>query len=888
MRRKVSPTDSTSYSNIDDEINNLDDAIHAMLNPGAKVSRPTRIVNPIPAPVALTQRPAPTVAFQGGADSQVPVFVSPQISVKPLPITDDELVDSESAIKALEAILAKQKNDQEIKKLSENEKAVAVNIQKIFTELAGQIEEFKQRFQQATEKLWSEEDRNALLEEKVEALEEEKITLIEANHRAREDAKNGKIFYPVATNSNANNMSKDQRGDEIRRALLFDDYEENGVLTLDDLYGNGPGGFASAVWKSLVIRLTPFKGDIRKITAQFGSSVASFFIFYRFIFLQSILIALVALGFTIFHIISMANRPSTVQEILLSKGLLPQFMMYSSFDDSEQVYYISVVIGCLVVTFFALADKYIREDLISKEAEAIAAENTYTYGSDCFCAWDFSVASKTEADDYCGSLAQVYCLLLSETKDMGLKDSRSSADLFGLYVRRVIGFTLYLAVQTISFVLIILVTLNQNSFIKLISGVGGLTNLGAIVPPALLTTINYLTPELFTRITQIEQWDNVSTEINMLLFRMYCSNTLNLLLLAFSYALLANPFLLGDQPYFREALAVKPSSSFTCRMDQAANGLFTLVVFSFIIKGMAMIASPMMRIAKGRLTLKPFVKEEFAIAQRIVETLNLISVVFLSFPYAPLSLVFLPFFLYITLKWEKYTTLRFQSKPKRPWKAQKAGTVFTMFYLISLFLIGIPSVIFFLATKTFPKNCDIQDDYVDLCAYHPYSGNVCTTDIYSPYYDSYGDPSVFRYPASICEKSCGPFVGVSGPNIIPFIEAIYTNSVLGGFYSALFYYPYLPWGLTIALFLILSLRNNSVDVIAYHSWSKERGLNTRILKLELEQKRQTKIIGRMRSIERAEEEVQNGHHSFQNLSDLNMRSAAPSLKAKPKTLNMKP
>jgi hypothetical protein len=63
----------------------------------------------------------------------------------------------------------------------------------------------------------------------------------------------------------------------------------------------------------------------------------------------------------------------------------------------------------------------------------------------------------------------------------------------------------------------------------------------------------------------------------------------------------------------------------------------------------------------------------------------------LAFPYAPLILFFLPVMQYLSIKWESWLIFRYYSKPKRSWHAQQASTTFTVFYLASVFLIGIPA-----------------------------------------------------------------------------------------------------------------------------------------------------------------------------------------------------
>jgi hypothetical protein len=145
---------------------------------------------------------------------------------------------------------------------------------------------------------------------------------------------------------------------------------------------------------------------------------------------------------------------------------------------------------------------------------------------------------------------------------------------------------------------------------------------------------------------------------------------------------------------------------------------------------------------------------EFEAAQRIVETLKNHMLVMIAFPYVPHIVVILPIMQYISIKADYVWTLQYRSKPKRPWKAQKAGTVFSILYLCSIVVVGIPSAIFFLATKTFPKNCDIQDDNVGLCVSGLDAKNNCLTDPGSPYYYLYGGPTAERgtlasYPSQV-------------------------------------------------------------------------------------------------------------------------------------------
>lgn len=182
--------------------------------------------------------------------------------------------------------------------------------------------------------------------------------------------------------------------------------------------------------------------------------------------------------------------------------------------------------------------------------------------------------------------------------------------------------------------------------------------------------------------------------------------------------------------------------------------------------------------------------------------------------------------------------------------------MFTTFYLFSLLLIGIPSAVFFLATPTFPKNCNIQDNNINLCITAVDAiTRTCTTDHQSNYYDIYGRGSPSKYPKNICQDSCGAFVDVDGSNILVLWEAILSVETLSIIFEILFFFPYFPWVLVLILIVVFVKSSNSIIVDTAYSGNKERCLNARIQVLELEIKKQIRITSRMRSIARISDDV---------------------------------
>ena len=61
-----------------------------------------------------------------------------------------------------------------------------------------------------------------------------------------------------------------------------------------------------------------------------------------------------------------------------------------------------------------------------------------------------------------------------------------------------------------------------------------------------------------------------------------------------------------------------------------------------------------------------------------------------------------------TTRWEIYCYSEYYAKPKRPWKAQKAGATFILYYFVTVFVLLVLPVLYFMNTTTFSKDCLLQ------------------------------------------------------------------------------------------------------------------------------------------------------------------------------------
>ena len=309
-------------------------------------------------------------------------------------------------------------------------------------------------------------------------------------------------------------------------------------------------------------------------------------------------------------------------------------------------------------------------------------------------------------------------------------------------------------VQGISFAAIGLVTIYTDDIGKAVAS-SGFATFSSVIAPLALNIINGVAPPLLKIITDLEAWDSGEVKVQILLGRMYLSNITNTLILAVSYLLLADPFLFAEYPTFRSLLETEESGEFSCRIDQCADAMFSLLLTNFFLQNATKFLIPW-----GKIQLQKFMKtsvikfEAFEIEPSMINLFSYISLVMITFPFAPLSLIFMPLAFYLKIKWEVWVMLKYNSRPEKTWKAQNSGVIFTSFYLCTEMIIGLPAIFYFLTTNTFPKDCDIQDSYVNLCA-DDVNNNLCTTDTSNQFYSSYGGSN---YPSNICSDACGPFV----------------------------------------------------------------------------------------------------------------------------------
>lgn len=240
--------------------------------------------------------------------------------------------------------------------------------------------------------------------------------------------------------------------------------------------------------------------------------------------------------------------------------------------------------------------------------------------------WDFSLITKKLKDDYSGGVANNLLALLAETRMGAREKTRTSKEYTILVAKRVLGWSLYLVIQAGAMALVVYITVSAGAINSNVANVSFLRSLAPFFSALTMSFLNATVPVLISYITEYEAWDSPSLELNIRLSRMYLSNIFNVVILAASYALLADPMLLGESQnvFLRRSLEITFNSSIhRCRMNQVAESLFTLLISAFVIKVVMMILNPLADILYNRVKGIAYQKTEFDIASGIVSMLYL-------------------------------------------------------------------------------------------------------------------------------------------------------------------------------------------------------------------------------------------------------------------------
>jgi hypothetical protein len=567
-----------------------------------------------------------------------------------------------------------------------------------------------------------------------------------------------------------------------------------------------------------------------------------------------VFVGAITCAFAAVHVVNMFNE-NREHEIINGGNVLPGFMLISSFQTSERMLYSSAVVVLIFFQVFVGLSKLIAEDANKKRFEISDTGKEAVYSKLLLMGWDNGSIMAQECKEQSLSIASRGRELLAATQSRGQRKYRTRLDTIILYLRKFIGSLLYILMQFSFYLMIVYITYQSQSIQEAASSISFMKVLAPSIVPAIVSGINSISPFLILYVTRFEQWESGQVEVNIRIFRMFLSRILNIIILGVGYALLANPYMFADHEnsFIRDRVEIQfTPDSFKCRLDQVGDGMISLVFTDLVLSMTLLFAGNFSYYLYCRIFGVLWKKFEFDTAASMVSILYFAGLLIMTMPFTPLSMVFAPFMMALRFKWESWVSFMYLSKPKKPWQVHAAGRTFTVFYLLTIVVIGVSSAFFFLGTQTFAKSCDIQDDRFDICTTSLSSLGTCDLDTHSTFFKWFSDPArcLGGYPSCLCsgELSCGPFVN-DNRALDPFESNVQDVPVLGFFWLHFISRSYGTWLLVFVLVILSQLRYNSFQVTKKAKQDKEDQYVTQVMSLQAEQRRQLKMINRLKILE---------------------------------------
>ncbi|CAN0196172.1 unnamed protein product, partial [Pylaiella littoralis] len=540
--------------------------------------------------------------------------------------------------------------------------------------LMERVYDFREQGVKAKQELAAQLDENKELKMKIEQMREDHGNIMRA--QARDALTGGANRAKTRDARNARNLDAEMRKRRLaKNAILAGvvEEEEDLVIALEGISTSSLAQLTGRFYRWLGKKL-PLGADVRAIQARYGSSVASYFHFFRWLVGTYIFIASLSLVWIVFHILKQVNQGSTSIFSVSLVGIIPSFLAYSSFDSSNRNLYAIMVVLTTSVQVVSATVKWIREDKIRKELFIVDDEQKHVQFAKTFLVgWDNSLSNAQEVEDYRLSNGLAAANMLAEISQADASATRSVEDKIYLYSYRCFGLALYVGVQMAAWAAIIFLTAESDNLAsglaQQLQSVAWISQAAAVIStsivPATVTIINAIMPIIIKVITKLEKWDMERTVTYMLTIRMFLAKILNAFIQALSYFLLADPYLFAGEQYAKVINRGRVEQTFEptrfgCRLDQAGAGLFQLVVTEFVFSKIINYATLRASQVKAKYTKKQFVKPEFEVAKRMVGLLYFQALILAAYPFFPMGTVFVAPFLILSFKFEKTLLTTFQ------------------------------------------------------------------------------------------------------------------------------------------------------------------------------------------------------------------------------------
>ncbi|KAL1497386.1 hypothetical protein ABEB36_008365 [Hypothenemus hampei] len=442
--------------------------------------------------------------------------------------------------------------------------------------------------------------------------------------------------------------------------------------------------------KDLAYSLELWYVPLKKIEGNFGTGVASFFKFFRWLFLLNVLTALISTCFIVIPkvIFSSNQEPSgnwSFTDLITGQGFLTNSSLYYGFFTNE-------IIGSILpysmphAYFFTMLFIYVVSFVIIGFSAARSYKRSFietegglknAFANKIFCGWDFNIATKDAAELKSKAI-------FSELKEL-IWDFAKTKRKKSCYER-----FLVVSVRIFANILILSLTACTGAalwyFLENVSVDG---DMRVLLAPIFINSIMTLMPMLLSFVVKYEDYKDPKTALYMTLSRTFLLGTINI-------AVLVTYWLKND-------------NKSACWETLLGQEFYRMIIFDFII---AILCTALLQIILFFIfkycTKTAFL--EFDIAWNTMQIIYNQTLFWVGLVFSPLLPVVIVIKLFITW-YIRYSVVLFLCKPStKSWRAAQTSTWFLFMIFISLLCIGvlIGYIISYIQTS---ESCGPFNDY---------------------------------------------------------------------------------------------------------------------------------------------------------------------------------
>ncbi|XP_057323077.1 transmembrane channel-like protein 5 isoform X1 [Microplitis mediator] len=419
-------------------------------------------------------------------------------------------------------------------------------------------------------------------------------------------------------------------------------------------------------FKNFLSNFEIWYNSIKSIEGHFGSGVATYFKFLRWLFLLNVISCFLSLLFIIIpqSMIEAFSAPLVFNfdDLFIGQGFMNNTILYYGFYSNHSLEiisgykynvpsaYIITMLCCYLLIFILLSIK------VSKSYRKCFIETSggihNLYANKIFCGWDYNITSYKAASLRSSSIYRELKELLAETDTCN--DSSCLARFYKFFIQFIVNCLVIMAI--IGTGVLIWTLLNSHKPEK--------TNLLSLLTiPLVITIITSIFPVIISQLVKIENYKNKRNALFVTMIRIYSMTVIvigTLLVYWLSYGMI------------------------NCWQTELAQEIYRLIIFDFLIFIIGSFIVEAVYYYIYSIVWKNIGAPKFDIA---INTLNLIYnqiLLWVALYFSPLLSIVSVVKIFLTFYIKKYGLMRHCEPPVTPWRAAQTQTLFLVLTFLGM------------------------------------------------------------------------------------------------------------------------------------------------------------------------------------------------------------